>query len=132
MANRRKIKKSSAVGKVYRGNTKYIDKDTKRQRNYVVVKDNGKRVAVAKLKSIKHFDENGRNADRMLVEINAGKYGLEKRTEVDYQIFRKNRLSGKNLSLKDKEVFPEDKERFKRSSHDTHRAIVHTTKKKKR
>ena len=96
------------------------------------MKDNGKRVAVAKLKSIKNFDENGRNADRMLVEINAGKYGLEKRTEVDYQIFRKNRLSGKNLSLKDKEVFPEDKERFKLSSHDTHRAIVHTTKKKKR
>lgn len=43
----------SNVGKVYCGETKYIDPDTKKQRNYVIVRDNGKAIFVAKLKSIK-------------------------------------------------------------------------------
>lgn len=128
--------KEKNVGKVYRGRTKYIDKETKPERNYVVVVDDGKKVSVAKLKSIKIFDENGRNKDKALVEINAGKYGLEKRTGVDFQRFSKNRMSGKPLKLSDKDVFPEGKERFKLSSHDTHRVLVHTgreqTKKKRR
>lgn len=118
------------VGKVYRGETKYIDKDTKRQRNYVVVKDDKKFVSVAKLKSIKKFDENGKNADKALVEINATRYGLEKRTGVDFQRFDKNRLSGAPLRLEDKNVFPESKERFKLGSHDLSRVIKHTTNKK--
>ena len=46
-------KRSSNLGNVYRAETKYIDPDTKKQRNYVVVKDNGKNVSVSKLKSIK-------------------------------------------------------------------------------
>ena len=46
-----KIKKQNNIGKVYRGKTKYIDKDTKPERNYVVFKDNGKNVSIAKLKS---------------------------------------------------------------------------------
>ena len=46
-------KKGENVGKVYRGKTKYIDKETKPERNYVVVVDDGKRIKVAKLKSIK-------------------------------------------------------------------------------
>jgi len=129
-------KKNSNIGKVYRGKTKYIDKETKDERNYVVVMDDGKRVSVAKLKSIKIFDENGRNADKALVEINATRYGLEKRTGVDYQRFSKNRMSGKPLNIKDKDVFPEGKERFKLGSKDTHNALTHTgrvlRKKKKR
>lgn len=120
--------KGANVGKVYRGVTKYIDVETKAERNYVVVLDDGQRVTVAKLKSIKIFDENGRNADKALVEINATRYGLEKRTGVDFQTFSKNRMSGKPLSVQDKKVFPEGKERFKLGSHDLNRTLVHTGK----
>ena len=123
-------KQKNNVGKVYRGRTKYIDKETKAERNYVVVVDDGKRVSVAKLKSIKIFDENNRNADKALVEINATRYGLEKRTGVDFQRFSKNRMSGKPLRVDDKEVFPEDKERFKLGSHDLARTLRHTKVKK--
>ena len=114
------------VGKVYRGKTKYIDKETKPERNYVVVMDDGKKVTVAKLKSIKIFDENGRNADKALVEINATRYGLEKRTGVDFQRFDKNRMSGKPLSLQDRKVFPEQKERFTLSNRDRDKALFQT------
>lgn len=127
-----KDKKQNNIGKVYRGNTKYIDKDTKPERNYVVVKDNGKNVSIAKLKSIKKFDYQGRNADKALVEINSERYGLKKRTGVDFQRFSKNRMSNKPLSLKDKDVFPEGSERFKLGSHDTARVLRHTNSKRKR
>ena len=114
------------VGKVYRGKTKYIDKDTKPERNYVVVIDDGTGVSVAKLKSIKIFDENGRNGDKALVEINATRYGLEKRTGVDFQKYSKNRMSGKRLTVDDRKVFPEGKERFILGSHDLSRVLIHT------
>ncbi|MBE6702126.1 MAG: hypothetical protein E7585_01780 [Ruminococcaceae bacterium] len=116
----------SNVGKVYRGETKYIDPETKKQRNYVVVRDNGKAVSVAKLKSIK------KERDPALMEIDQKKYGLEKRTGVDYQRFGKNRMTKRPLDLSDKKVFPEQKERFKLSSHDTYNAIVHTRVQKKK
>lgn len=124
--NNSKRKDKGHIGEVHRGKTKYIDKETKAERNYVVVVDDGKSVTVAKLKTIKIFDENGRNADKALVEINANRYGLEERTGVDFQKFDKNRMSGKSLTLEDKEVFPEGKERFKLGSHDMHRALNHT------
>lgn len=124
-------KKNTAVGKVYRGRTKYIDKDTKPERNYVVVFDDGRRVKVSKLKSIKIFDENGKNADKALVEINQDRYGLKVRTGVDYQVFDRNRMSGKDLSLRDNKVFPEEKERFTLGSHDLHNSLEHTIKRKK-
>ena len=125
-------KTRSNVGTVWRGNTPYIDPETKLQRNYVVVLDDGKKVSVAKLKSIKIFDENGKNADRALVEINATRYGLEKRTGVDFQRFDKNRYSQKKLTLSDKKVFPEQRARFKLGSHDLSRTLRHTGIKKKR
>ena len=118
------------IGTVWRGRTKYIDKETKAERNYVVVLDDGKNVSVAKLKSIKIFDENGRNADKALVEINATRYGLKKRTGVDFQRFSKNRMSGRPLNLSDKKVFPESHARFKLGSHDTSRVLRHTKNKK--
>ena len=124
--------KGQNIGKVYRANTKYIDLDTKKQRNYVVVLDDGKNVTVAKLKSIKIFDAQGKNADKALVEINATRYGLEKRTGVDFQRFSKNRMSNKRLSLSDKKVFPESKERFTLSNRDRDKAIYHTGIKKRR
>lgn len=121
----------SKVGKVYRGRTKYIDKDTKPERDYVVVYDNGKRVRVAKTKSIKQVDEHGKNADKALVEINHKRYGLPKRTGVDYQVFDKNRMSGKPLQIKDKDVFPEQKERFTLSKRDSDKVLYHTKIKKR-
>lgn len=125
-------KTGSNIGKVYRGRTKYIDKENKLERNYVVVVDDGNNVTISKLKSIKIVDINGKNADKALVEINSTRYGLTKRTGVDFQRFNKNRMSGLNLSLKDKDVFPEGKERFKLGSHDTNRAIKHTEKGQKK
>ena len=118
-------KKNTNVGKVYRGITKYIDTETKPERNYVVVSDNGQRISVAKLKSIKKFSSDGKNADKALVEINAKRYGLPKRTGVDYQTFNKNRMSDKPLTVKDKKVFPEGKERFSLGSHDLARTLRH-------
>ena len=119
-------RESGNVGKVYRGRTKYIDPETKHERNYVVVRDRNNYVSVAKLKSIKKFDENGKNADRTLVEINATGYGLQKRTGVDFQVFNKNRMSGKPLTLSDKKVFPEEKERFTLSNRDRDKALYHS------
>ena len=133
-----KKNKGGNVGKVYRGRTKYIDVETKPERDYVVVIDDGERVKVAKLKSIKIFDENGKNADKALVEINSERYGLKVRTGVDYQKFDKNRMSKQRLRLSDKRVFPEQKERFTLSKRDTDKALYHTgaknrrTKKKKK
>ena len=114
------------LGKVFRGITKFIDKETKKERNYVVVRDNGKSVSVAKLKSIK------KENDPALLRINHEKYGLSKPTGIDFQRFSKNRMSRKDLNLSDKRVFPEDKERFKLSSNDTYRAINHTKPKNKK
>lgn len=122
----------SAVGKVYRGETKYIDKEPKKQRNYVVVRDSPRGVSVAKLKSIKQLDKNGRNADKALVEINHERYGLPSRTGVDFQRFDKNLMSGKLLDLEDKDVFPEDKERFTLSNRDRDKAVYHTGVKKRK
>ena len=119
------------VGKVYRGVTKYIDKETKHQRNYVIVSDKNDKVSVAKLKSIKKFDSQGRNADKALVEINSARYGLPKRTGVDFQVFSQNRMSNKPLSLSDKKVFPENNERFSLGSRDLHRSLLHTGRKMK-
>ena len=107
------MSKENNVGKVYRGKTKFIDKDTKPERNYVVVSDNGKNISVSKLKSIKVFDKENRNADKALVEINANRYGLPKRTGVDFQRFSKNRITKKPLRLSDSAVFPRGKEEFK-------------------
>ena len=130
--NARKKKTSTNVGKVYRGRTKYIDPETKLERDYVVVRDNGRNVTVSKLKSIKKFDENGKNADPALVEINHERYGLPKRTGVDYQRFDKNRMSGKRLTLEDKQVFPEEKERFTLSNKDRDKATFHTGARKRK
>ena len=125
-----KNSKDNNVGKVYRGRTKYIDVETKHERNYVVVKDKDGAVTVAKLKSIKKFDENGKNADKALLEINHARYGLPNRTGVDFQKFNKNRMSKKNLSLSDKDVFPSEIELFKLGSHDLSRTLRHTKVKK--
>ena len=125
-------KNDGKVGKVYRGKTKYIDKEPKDERNYVVIREDPRGVSVAKLKSVKKFDENGKNADKALVEINHERYGLPNRTGVDFQRFDTNRMSGKPLRVEDKKIFPEGKERFTLSNNDTDRVLHHTGVKKRR
>lgn len=122
--------KKSAVGKIYRGETKYIDKEPKKQRNYVVVRDTPRGVSVAKLKTIKQFDEHGKNADKALVEINHESYDLPNRTGVDFQRFDKNLMSGKPLDLQDKDVFPDGRERATLSNRDKNKVLIHTGVKK--
>lgn len=119
-------KEKQYVGKVYRGETKYIDREPKKQRDYVVVRENGTKVTVSKLKTIKKFDENDKNADRALVEINHERYDLPNRTGVDFQRFDKNRMSGKPLDIDDRDVFPEDKPRAELSNRDRDRVLIHT------
>lgn len=122
---------TSRVGKVYRGETKYIDTEPKKQRDYVVVRDTERCVTVSKLKTIKKLDEHGKNADPALVEINHERYGLPNRTGVDFERFDTNRMSGKPLRVEDKNVFPEDQERFILSRKDTDKAVYHTGVKKR-
>ena len=76
------------------------------------------------------FDDKGKNADKALLEINHARYGLPNRTGVDFQKFNKNRMSKKDLSLSDKDVFPNQKELFKLGSHDLSRTLRHTKVKK--
>ena len=124
--------KNDKVGCVYRAVTQFIDKDTKRTRLYVIVDQRGKKVAVAKLKGIKKFSPEGKNDDKSLVEINFTRYGLTKRTGVDYQVFRVNRIKGNLLQITDNDVFPagEDNPEFKLGSHDLARSLRHTRIKK--
>lgn len=118
--------KQKYVGKVYRGETKYIDPEPKKQRDYVVVRETPRGVSVSKLKTIRKFDEHGKNADKALVEINHKRYGLPSRTGVDAQRYDKNRMSGKPLCIEDKRVFPEQQERATLSSNDKHNVLKHT------
>lgn len=121
----------SNLGKVFRGRTKYIDPEIKRERNYVVVRDNGKFVSVAKIRSAKKLDDRGKDVNKKLYVLDQKKYPLSKPSGVDYQRYSKNRMSNKNLALSDRNVFPEEKERFSLSSHDTYCVVRHTFPKKK-
>ena len=112
-------KTQKIVGGVYRGRTKYIDPEPKLERNYVAVKASGNKVSVVKMKSYK------KDVDPDLVEINSQKYGLEKRTGVDHEVFSKNRMSGRILKVTDQDVFPKGTPEFRLSSHDTHRVLRH-------
>jgi len=115
------------LGKVYRGETKYIDKDTKRTRYYAVTKEKPSgAVGVSKIKRIKIFDENGKNADGYLVEINHKAYNLPERSGVDREVFYRNLLTGELLSVRENNGVFETPEKFKLGSHDLHRVKKHT------
>ncbi len=51
---------------------------------------------------------------------------------VDYQVFAKNRMSGKPLQIKDKDIFPEQIERFTLSKRDSDKVLYHTGEKNRR
>ena len=115
------------LGEVYWANSQKIDKtDKKIRRQYAITKDNGKNVGVSKIRG---FNDNQKNNDR-LFEINIDKYQLTKRSGVDNKIYSRRADNKKPLQLTDNEVF-DKKPAFKLSSHDTHKAILHTSKNKK-
>jgi len=118
---------SKNIGEVYYGKTKYIDIETKEKRRYLVTQQNQNNgnVTVSKLQSIKNFDENGKNADKHLVEINQNYPGLTKRTGVDFFRYKQNRLTKKPLNLTDKKVFNKNPE-FRVSNRDLKKAKRHS------
>lgn len=120
-----KPNKNNAVGSVFIGQTMFIDPDTKRTRRYIVLKQRGDIVRVGKLKSIKIFDENGKNADPYLVEINQNYPGLTKRTGVDKSTFAKNLIKNQPLEITDDDVFKQEPE-FRVSARDLNKAQIHT------
>ena len=90
-------RKKGNEGKVYYGNTKNIERDTKPRRRYVVVNDNGVNVKVSKLKSIK---TDGANTNPNLYELDRSKYPkLKQRTGVHNQVFTDNRVNREKLRL---------------------------------
>lgn len=56
----------------------------------------------AKEQTVEHFLTKNVRTRRALVENNATRYGLTKRTRVDFQLFDKNRISRKPLTVQDK------------------------------
>lgn len=116
------------LGEVYWANSQKIDKtDNKIRRQYAVTKDNGKNVGVSKIRG---FNNNQRNNER-LFELDIAKYPLRKRSGVDSKVYTYRADNKKTLQLSDREVF-DNKPVFKLSSHDTHKAVLHTKNKKGR
>ena len=115
----------NVVGYVFIGKTMYIDSEPKLKRRYLVTKQKGNNVTISKLKSIKKFDENGKNADPFLVEINQNYPGLTKRTGVDKWNFTRNKIKGSLLNIKDKDVFKQTPE-FRVSKNDLRKVQEHT------
>lgn len=110
------------LGNVYWANSQKIDKsDSKKRRQYAVVRDNGKNVGVSKIRG---FNGNKKNDER-LFELNVDKYPLNKRSGVDKKVYSKRVDKQKYLRLEDNEVF-DKKPSYKLSSHDTHRVLKHT------
>lgn len=120
-------KPKRALGNVYWANSQKIDaSDQKPRRPYVVTRDNGKTVGVAKIRG---YNNNPKNEKR-LAEIDQEKYKLKKRCGVDKKVYTRRADTKQLLSLKDKQVFDE-KPAFKLNNRDRRRVIRHTSKNKK-
>lgn len=92
-------KKFGNEGKVVYGKTRFIERDTKPRRRYVVVKDNGKNIKVVKTNSMKKDIFGNYIEDKHKVEIDRNYPGLKKRTLVDSKVFSKNRITKQKFSL---------------------------------
>lgn len=116
------------TGEVYWANNTKIDpSDTKTRRQFAVVNDNGKNVGIAKIRGINNNSKN----DERLYKLDEKKYPLTKPSGVDKKVYTNRADNQRPLRLNDKQVF-DSKPSFKLSSHDTHRIINHTNKKRKR
>lgn len=117
------IVRKNNEGKVYWGKTRYIDYDIKPRRQFLVVKDDGKNVKVAKLTSL---DEK-KKQDKRFLQIK--KYPeLKKDTGVYKSLYGKNRVSGEKLSLNDKYKVFDKKESFSIDDEDLNRVNSHVIK----
>ena len=109
------------VGYVYYANSKKIDNSDYRDRKrYVVVKDNGFFVGVAKIRG---YSNNSANDSRLYL-LDISKYPLNKKSGVDKKVYTTKAGKSKKLSLYDRSVFDKESD-FKLSSKDTHRVLNH-------
>ena len=65
-------------GKVVYGTTRFIERDSKQRRRYIVVKDNGKNIKVVKTNSLKKDKFGNYIIDKHKVEISSNYPGLKK------------------------------------------------------
>lgn len=119
------------LGEVYWANSQKIDKtDSRKRRQYAILKDNGRNVAVSKIRG---YNNNNKNLDR-LYKLDEKKYPLSKPSGIDKKLYTRESTSNKLLRINDRNIF-DSSPSFKLSSHDTHNAIRHTrtsTNKKRR
>lgn len=109
------------LGQIYWANSRKIDKfDQKERRQYAVSKDNGLYIKVVKVRG---YNENLKNNDR-LFELDTEKYGLKKRSGIDYKEYSFRSDNRKLLNLEDREVF-DNYPSIRLSSHDTHKMLSH-------
>lgn len=104
-------KKFGNEGKVVFGKTRFIEKDTKPRRRYIVVKDNGESIKVVKTNSLKQDKYGNYIVDKHKVEI-SNYPALTKRTVADTKVFSKNRITKEKLSLKKGNGVFDNKELF--------------------
>lgn len=116
-------KKFGNEGKVVYGKTRFIERDTKPRRRYVVVKDNGKNIKVVKTNSMKK-DENGNYiTDKHKIEIDRNYRGLTERTLVDNKVFSKNRVTKEKFTLEKNNGVFDTKEEFILNDYDFDRVF---------
>lgn len=113
------------VGEVYRIPTATVAPDNKKERNYAATRQSGEKLGLSKIKSIKKFDKNGKNADLDLQEINQNYPGLTKRSGVDHEVHWINQKTKKIFNIEDAEF---KDPLFKLSSHDNYRVRKHIQK----
>ena len=114
-------------GKVVYGKTRFIERDTKPRRRYIVVKDNGKNIKVVKTNSLKKDKFGNYIIDKHKVEISSNYPCLKKRTVADNQVFSKNRITKEKFSLgKNNGVF-DTKEQFILSDYDFNNVFNNAT-----
>ncbi len=120
-------KKFGNEGKVVYGKTRFIERDTKPRRRYVVVKDNGKNIKVVKTNSMKKDIFGNYIEDKHKVEIDRNYHGLKERTLVDNKVFSKNRITKQKFSLdKNNGVF-DTREEFILNDYDFDRVFNNAT-----
>ncbi|MDR2047185.1 MAG: hypothetical protein LBP79_04745 [Clostridiales bacterium] len=124
-------KKDFNEGKVYYGKTRFIDRDSKPRRRFVVTKDTGVNVEVAKLTSIKELDVNNENSRKNVAEIKSTYKGLTRRTGVFERVYNRNRVTKEKLRLdKGNGVF-DDKFEFELDDEDFDKVLKHVKKAKR-
>lgn len=114
-------------GKVVYGKTRFIERDTKPRRRYIVVKDNGKNIKVVKTNSLKKDKFGNYIIDKHRVEISSNYPGLKKRTVADNQVFSKNRITKEKFSLEKNNGVFDTKEQFILSDYDFNNVFNNAT-----